>query len=168
MNFKEKLRHISAFVFDIDGVLTNGKIFLNADNTTSRAVNAKDGYAIQRAVKEGYTVAIITYAKDPILKERFQALGVSAFYPGSIDKEDDLKDFSTVYNIPEDQILYMGDDLPDYLAMKRCGVATCPDDAAQEIRALCDYISPLKGGEGCVRDVIEQVLRLHGKWNLFE
>lgn len=163
-NFKQRLSKIKAFVFDIDGVMTDGKIYLNSDNTTGRMLNAKDGYAISQAVKNGFTVAIISFAKEENLKTRLLGLGIHEVYLGSYHKEETLKEFAAVYGIEFDEMLYMGDDLPDMLAMKRCGIASCPYDAAHEIREISQYVSPFKGGEGCVRDVIEQVLRLNGKW----
>ncbi|HEU4717227.1 MAG TPA: 3-deoxy-D-manno-octulosonate 8-phosphate phosphatase [Bacteroidia bacterium] len=163
-NFKQKLNRIRAFVFDIDGVLTDGKITFHADNTTSRSLNAKDGYALQRALRAGFFVAVISYAKDEVLRERLKNIGLTEVYLGSTDKEETLKEFAAVYSLGYDEIAFMGDDVPDILAMKRCGIAACPYDAAPDIREISIYISPKKGGEGCVRDIIEQALRLSGKW----
>lgn len=163
-NFKQRLNKVKAFVFDIDGVLTDGKIRFNSDGTTSREFDAKDGFALQRAIHEGFTVAIISAANDENLKKRFLALGLQEVYIGVFDKEETYKEFATVYNLLDEEILFMGDDLPDLLAMRRSGVPCCPHDAASEIRDLCVYISPYNGGKGCVRDVIEQVLRLNRKW----
>lgn len=164
LNFKQRLNKVKAFVFDIDGVLTDGTITFNSDNTTSRSVSAKDGFALQRALHEGFLVAIISAAKDENLKLRFKNLGLTEVYLGAHDKEETFKEFTTVYNLQEEEVLYMGDDLPDLFPMRRAGVPCCPNDAASEIRELSVYVSPLKGGEGCVRDVIEQVLRLNKKW----
>lgn len=163
-NFKQRLAKIKAFAFDIDGVLTDGKITMHSDNTTSRNINSKDGFALQRAIHEGFLVAIISAARDENLKMRFRNLGLHEVYMGCTDKEETFKEFATVYNLQEEEILFMGDDLPDLLAMRRAGIACCPHDAVHEIREMSIYISPLKGGEACVRDVIEQVLRLNGKW----
>jgi 3-deoxy-D-manno-octulosonate 8-phosphate phosphatase (KDO 8-P phosphatase) len=163
-NFKQRLNKIKAFVFDIDGVPTDGKITFNSDNTTSRSFDSKDGFALQRAIRAGFIVAIISSATDETLKKRFLALGLQEVYLGAYDKEETFKEFAAVYNLQEEEILFMGDDLPDLLAMRRAGVACCPHNAASEIRELCVYVSPHKGGEGCVRDVIEQVLRLNRKW----
>lgn len=163
-NFKQKLSRVKAFAFDIDGVLTDGKIYFQSDNTTARMLNARDGYAISKAAKAGFIVSIISFAKDEYLKEKLKSTGANEVYLSTTDKEEQLKEFATVYGIGEDEILYMGDDIPDTGAMKRCGVPTCPYDAAPEVRDLCLYISPLKGGDGCVRDVIEQVMRVQGKW----
>ncbi|MDQ3112471.1 MAG: 3-deoxy-D-manno-octulosonate 8-phosphate phosphatase [Bacteroidota bacterium] len=164
VNFKQRLNKVKAFVFDIDGVLTDGTIQFNSDNTTSRSFNARDGFALQRAVNEGWTVAIISAAKDENLRQRFKNLGLQEVYLGALDKEETFKEFTTVYGFAEEEVLYMGDDLPDLLAMRRAGIPCCPNDAASEIRDMCVYVSPFKGGNGCVRDVIEQVLRLTKKW----
>lgn len=163
-NFKEKLNAIKAFVFDIDGVLTDGTITINSDDTVSRTVFARDAHAIQHAVKAGYSVAIISAARDEMLRTRYLRLGMQEVYLGSTDKEITLKEFTAVYSLEYDQVLYMGDDVPDYNAMKLAGIAACPNDAAHEIRGISIYVSPFNGGAGCVRDVIEQVMRLHGKW----
>lgn len=163
-NFKERLNKVKAFVFDIDGVLTNGIVNIHSDNTTSRTIQTKDYYALEHAAKNGYTVAIISASRAESMKEILKRLGVQEIYLGSIDKEEIFKEFITVYSLEAEETLYMGDDIPDLLAMRRAGVPTCPYDAAREIREISVYVSPLKGGEGCARDVIEQVMRLHGKW----
>lgn len=163
-NFKQKLNHIKAFCFDIDGVLTDGTITIHSDDTVSRTVFARDAHAIQHAVKQGYLVAIISAARDESLRARYQRLGMQEVYLGSTDKEITLKEFAAVYQLEYDHILYMGDDVPDYNALKLAGTATCPHNAAPEIRDICQYISPFDGGKGCVRDVLVQVMRLHGKW----
>jgi 3-deoxy-D-manno-octulosonate 8-phosphate phosphatase (KDO 8-P phosphatase) len=164
VNFKQRLNKVKAFVFDIDGVLTDGKIHFHSDNTVSRSADARDGFALQRAVHEGFIVAIISAARDENLKQRYKALGLQEVYLGAFDKEETFKEFTAVYHLQEEEVLFMGDDLPDMLAMRRAGVPCCPLDAAHEIREMCVYVSPHKGGNGCVRDVIEQVLRLHRKW----
>lgn len=163
-NFKSKLNAIKAFAFDVDGVLTDGKLTFLSDSAIARTVFARDSHAIQHAVKNGYLVVIISAAKDELLRTRYLRLGMQEVYLGSIDKEVTLKEFAAVYGLEYDHILYMGDDMPDYNAMKLAGVATCPHDAAPEIRDICSYVSTYNGGEGCVRDVISQVMRLHGKW----
>ena len=164
MNFKERLHKIKAFVFDIDGVLTDGKITFHSDNSVSRTLNAKDGYALSRASKVGYKIAIISYAREKVLADRFKELGLNEVYLGVTDKEEKLKEFESIYFLQHDEILFMGDDIPDLPAMKRCGIPACPHDAAHEIREISVYVSPFNGGEGCVRDVIEQTMRLQGKW----
>jgi 3-deoxy-D-manno-octulosonate 8-phosphate phosphatase (KDO 8-P phosphatase) len=163
-NFKQRLNRIRAFAFDIDGVLTDGIVSIGSDNTITRHYNAKDAYAITTAARSGYILVVISKASEPLLKDRLGTLGFQEVYLSCTDKEETLKDFATVYSIKEEEILYMGDDMPDYGAMQRAGVAACPHDAVADIRAISQYISPYKGGKGCVRDVIEQVMRLHGKW----
>lgn len=163
-NFKERLHKVKAFAFDIDGVLTDGTITIHSDDTVSRTVFARDAHAIQHAVKQGYLVVIISAARDEMLRTRYLRLGMQEVYLASTDKEITLKEFAAVYQLEYDNILYMGDDVPDYNAMKLAGVATCPYNSAPEIREICQYVSPHDGGKGCVRDVISQVMRLHGKW----
>ncbi|MDA3780818.1 MAG: HAD-IIIA family hydrolase [Bacteroidales bacterium] len=163
-NFKEDLQKIEAFVFDVDGVFTNGKLYLHPEGDLIRAVNIKDGYIVQYAIKKGYPIAIITGGNSEAVRERFKKLGVTDIYLSSNDKLDDFKDFYFKYGLNPDNILYMGDDIPDFELMKNVGVPTCPADAIEEIKAISKYISTYNGGEGCVRDVIEQVLRLQGHW----
>lgn len=163
-NFKQKLHKIKAFAFDFDGVLTNGTITLLPDGEHLRTVNAKDGYAVHNATSKGYKVAIITRASAQHLKTHMAEVGVHDIYLKSQNKFESLEDFAFSNHIQLDEILYMGDDVPDMECLQRAGVSTCPADAVAEIRAICDYTSHLKGGEGCVRDIIEQVLRLHNKW----
>ena len=163
-NFKEELSKVKAFVFDVDGVLSDAKIYLHPDSELMRSMNIKDGYAIQYAIRKGYPVCIITGGNSAAVADRFKYLGVSDIYLKSRNKAEDLKDFLSKYDIEIDNVLYMGDDLPDYLVMKEVGFPTCPSDAVEEIKSISMYISDKSGGEGCVRDVIEQVLRLQGKW----
>ena len=163
-NFKEELRKVKAFVFDVDGVLSDAKIYLHPGNELMRSMNIKDGYAIQYAIRKGYPICIITGGNSVAVEERFRNLGVTDIYLRSRDKMEDLRDLLSKYDLEAENILYMGDDLPDYLVMKEVGFPTCPSDAVEEIKSLSMYISDKSGGEGCVRDVIEQVLRLQGKW----
>ncbi|HTF02925.1 MAG TPA: HAD hydrolase family protein [Bacteroidia bacterium] len=164
LNFKEKLNAIRAFVFDIDGVLTDGTITIHSNDTVSRTVFARDAHAIQHAIHQGYLVAIISAARDEMLKTRYLRLGMNEVYLGSTDKEITLKEFAAVYSLEYDNILYLGDDVPDYNAMKLAGIAACPNDAVHEIREISAYVSTYKGGAGCARDVIEQVMRVQNKW----
>ncbi len=163
-NFKEDLRTVKAFVFDVDGVFTDGKIYLAAKDEFMRAMNIKDGYAVRYAVAQGFPLAIISGGNSETVRHRFNKLGVTDIYMNTLDKQDSLEDFYFQYDIDPASILYMGDDIPDYQVMQQCGLPTCPSDAAEEIKAISKYISNFKGGQGCVRDVIEQVLRLQGKW----
>ena len=165
MNFKEHLNNIKAFVFDVDGVLTNGQLILMPDGEQVRQMNIKDGYALQLAVKKGYKVGIISSGKvSEGVRKRLQLLGITDIKLGAMDKTDAFDDFTFSYHLKPEEVMYMGDDMPDYLVMKKAGLAVCPSDAAEDIKGISKYISSRKGGEGCVRDVIEQALRLHGNW----
>lgn len=164
INFKEDLKKIKAFAFDVDGVLSDTKVNLSSDGELLRTMNTKDGYAMQYASRRGYPIAIITGGRAESIAMRFRTLGIQDIYLGASKKTDDFEDFRKKYSLESDEILYMGDDLPDYEVMKICGVPCCPADAVEEIKSVSVYISHLKGGEGCVRDIMEQVLRLHGKW----
>jgi len=163
-NFKEELGKIKAFIFDVDGVLSDAKIYLHPEGNLMRSMNIKDGYAIQYAIRKGYIIAIITGGNSESVKMRFENLGVKDIYLRSRNKLDEFHDLLTTYSLKAENVLYMGDDLPDYKVMKVAGLPTCPSDAVEEIKSISKYISDKKGGEGCVRDVIEQVLRLQGKW----
>jgi len=163
-NFKEKLQHIRAFIFDVDGVLTDGSLILMPDGEQIRTMNIKDGYAMQLAIKAGFQMAIISGRKCEGVIKRLQKLGIFNLYLGVDDKTEALDEFMLTYQIEKDQILYMGDDIPDLEVMKKIGTPTCPKDAVEEIKQISHYVSPLKGGKGCARDVIEQVMRVQGLW----
>lgn len=158
------LNRIRAFVFDVDGVLSCETIPLHPSGEPMRTVNIKDGYALQLAVKHGYTVAIITGGTTASVKKRFEALGVPHIYMGAAVKMIEFQDLLRKTALDPEEILYMGDDIPDYEVMKRVGLPACPSDAAPEIKAISRYISPQKGGEGCARDVIEQVMKVQNHW----
>ncbi|MDD2196320.1 MAG: HAD hydrolase family protein [Bacteroidales bacterium] len=163
-NFKEKLHSVKAFAFDVDGVFTDGTVIVHPSGELVRASNTRDGYAVHEAVKQGFPVAIITGGKSEVVRERFRGLGVTDIYLDAMDKVDALEDFRFKYGLELGEIVYMGDDIPDYEVMKRVGFPTCPSDAATEIIAISTYISSYAGGKGCVRDIIEQVLKLKGLW----
>jgi 3-deoxy-D-manno-octulosonate 8-phosphate phosphatase (KDO 8-P phosphatase) len=163
-NFKEKLESVKAFVFDVDGVLSSPQVILHPSGDLMRTMNTKDGYALQYAVKRGYPIAIITGGITKSVAGRFRGLGITDIYLGSSYKPDDFNNFLSKYDLKPEDVLYMGDDLPDYEVMKKAGVPCCPADAVEEIKSVSQYVSPVKGGHGCARDVIEQVLRLHGRW----
>ncbi len=163
-NFKEDLGRIKAFVFDIDGVLSTQTIQLDRDGLPLRTINLRDGYAIQLAVKKGYRIAVISGGKSPSFETRLRSLGVGHIYLSSHNKKQVLQEFMTSEELESRDILYMGDDIPDFEVMQIAGVAVCPSDADSEIKQISVYISDKRGGEGCVRDIIEQVMRLHGKW----
>jgi len=163
-NFKEGLKEVKAFAFDVDGVLSKPEVYLHPSGELMRSMNTKDGYALQYAVKRGYPIAIITGGTSENVGKRFRGLGITDIYLGSYYKPDDFEDFLFKYDLKAQELLYMGDDLPDMKVMQLAGVPCCPADAVEEIKAVAHYISPIKGGEGCARDVVEQVLRLHGRW----
>jgi 3-deoxy-D-manno-octulosonate 8-phosphate phosphatase (KDO 8-P phosphatase) len=163
-NFKEKLSEVKAFVFDIDGVLSLQTINLNSFGVPGRTVNLRDGYALQLAVKKGYHIAVISGSRSKDYLKRLKMLGVSDVWLNSRKKIDHYNSFLRKYGLDKDQVLYMGDDIPDFEVMKQSGIPVCPADADSEIKQIAIYISDKKGGEGCVRDIIEQVLRLHNNW----
>lgn len=164
MNYKVKLKQITTFVFDFDGVLTDGKVYLLPPDQYVRTMNTRDSYAVQYAVKKGYRIAVITGGNNEMVKERMAYLGVKDVFLKAAEKLPVLENFLTENNLKIDEVLYMGDDLPDYHAIAKAGLGVCPKDAAEEIKQVADYISIRKGGQGCVRDVIEQVLKSQGKW----
>jgi len=163
-NFKEDLVKVRGFVFDIDGVLSLQTINLNSFGVPNRTINLRDGYALQLAVKKGYRIGIISGCNSREYRKRLKFLGIRDIYLDSRTKLDDFKSFLKKHGLSSQEVLYMGDDIPDYDVMKAAGVAVCPADADSEVRQVSSYISDKKGGEGCVRDVIEQVLRLHNNW----
>mgnify|MGYP006232271055 FL=1 len=170
LSYKEKLPKITTFIFDVDGVLTNGDILLMKDDFV-RILNSRDGYAIQYAVKQGYRILIITGGTSELVAERLLGLGIEEVRLKSYNKLAVYNDLKEKYGFSDEEVLYMGDDIPDYQVLKQVGVSTCPQDAAVEIKAITDYQSPFNGGRHCVRDVIEQTLRVQKKWfneNAFE
>ena len=162
-NFKEILPRVKAFAFDVDGVFS-GNIFITSSGEQLRSMNIKDGYAVQLAVKKGFPIAIITGGFSEAIRARFQGLGVTDIYMKSSCKMDDYNDFIAKYSLDPSNVMYMGDDIPDFEVMKKTGIPVCPADAAEEIKMISAYISHTKGGDGCVRDVIEQVLRVQNLW----
>ncbi|QTN39476.1 HAD-IIIA family hydrolase [Cryomorphaceae bacterium] len=163
-NYKEHLKNITTFIFDVDGVLTDGRVFVTTEGEQYRNMNIKDGYALQLAVKKGYHVAIISGGNNEGVRVRLKGLGLTDIYLGQRHKMDAFEDLKAIYGLEADEILYMGDDIPDFEVMSQCGLATCPADAAPEIQKISDYVSPRGGGQGCARDVLEQVMKVQGKW----
>jgi len=163
-NFKELLPKINSFIFDVDGVLTDGSITIMPDGEQVRKMNIKDGYALQYAIKKGYNIAIISGGSSESVRTRLNGLGIKDVYLKASNKVAVFEDYILEKDINPKNILYMGDDIPDYEVMQKCGVATCPKNAAIEIKSISDYISDKNGGEGCARDIIEQVLRCNGDW----
>lgn len=164
MNYKAKLHEIKAFVFDYDGVISDGNIWSANDTIIVRSGNVKDGYAMQYALRKGYLIAILSGGSGDSIRSRMKMLGVEDVYLGSHRKKEIFEDFLKDKQLLPEQVLYVGDDIPDYDVMRLAGVSACPADAAEEIKVVADYISHKNGGCGCVRDVIEQVLRLQGQW----
>lgn len=162
--YKSKLHSITTFIFDFDGVLTDGTVFLMPDNEFVRTMNTRDSYAMQVAVKNNYRIVVITGGNSEMVKERMEYLGIKDVFMRIHDKKSVLEKFMNDNSLYKEHILYMGDDLIDIAAMKLAAISTCPADAAEEVLRSVDYISYKKGGEGCVRDVIEQTLKLQGKW----
>ena len=158
------LKKNKAIVFDVDGVLSAETIPMNEAGTPCRTVNIKDGYALQLAVKMGLHIAIISGARVDAIRVRYEGLGVKDIHIGAAVKIETYDAFLQKYGLRDEEVIFMGDDIPDYEVMKRCGCPCCPADAAVEIKDICTYISPIQGGYGCGRDVIEQVLRAQGKW----
>ena len=164
MNYKEKLKNIDTFIFDVDGVLTDGTVTLMPSGEQVRKMNVKDGFAIRHALSKGYRIAIISGGKSEGVKKRFEYLGVTDVYLGCEDKKDALSDLVHIHELKVQNVAYMGDDLNDWEIMQEVGLPTCPQDAATEIKGIAEYISNKNGGNGCVRDIIEQTLRTQGKW----
>ncbi len=166
MNILSRFKSVKTFIFDMDGVLTDGSLLLEADGNWRRRMNIKDGYALQLAVKAGYKVAVISGSESRPVLERLRKLGVNDIYMNVHEKENFLKDYLLNNKILNEETLFMGDDIPDYGALKIVGLPCCPADAAAEIKQICSYISVVRGGYGCVRDVIEKVLKLNDHWPL--
>jgi 3-deoxy-D-manno-octulosonate 8-phosphate phosphatase (KDO 8-P phosphatase) len=163
-NYKALLTKVNTFIFDYDGVMTDGVLILLHDGNPLRTANVKDGYALQLAVKLGYNVVIISGGISKSVENRFEALKVKDVFLGVSDKLAVFEQYIRDKGLSADEVVYMGDDIPDYRVMKKVGVPVCPADATEEIKNISVYISDKKGGEGCVRDIIEQVLKVQGRW----
>ncbi len=163
-HYKSDLVKIKAFIFDVDGVLGSDRVVLSPDGELLRTMNIKDGYSMQYAVKKGYILGIITGGNNESIRTRFKNLGITDIYMKSRYKLDDYKDMISKHELKDEEVLYMGDDMPDFEVMQRVGIAACPYTACDEIKSISRYISDKAGGEGCVRDVIEQVLKVQKNW----
>jgi len=161
----QQFKHIQAFIFDMDGVLTDGKLYIGPEQDIQRTSHMRDGYALHQAVEKGYTIIIISGAHSESYYQRLYRLGVRHIYMGVKDKLAQLDSLVAQSIVDKSQVLYMGDDVPDKPAMQACLLSSCPADACDDIKMVAQYISPFKGGEGCVRDVIEKVLRVRGDWD---
>jgi|TARA_B110000967_G_C18699078_1_gene466884 3-deoxy-D-manno-octulosonate 8-phosphate phosphatase (KDO 8-P phosphatase) len=164
-SYKEIMPQITTFIFDVDGVLTNGIVTIFPNGELVRQMNIKDGYALKTAVDAGYKVCIISGGSNEGVRSRLQNLGLTDIYLGAHNKIEQYEEILNKYNLDAKDVLYMGDDIPDYPVMEKVGLPCCPKDAAQEIQNISKYVSQKNGGKGCARDVIEQVLKVQGKWN---
>lgn len=165
LSYKELLNNVKAFIFDVDGVLTNGMVTIFPDGQLIRNMNIKDGYALKTAVDAGFNACIISGGSNEGVRKRLSGLGIKDIYLGAHNKIDQLNEYLSNKGVQLENVLYMGDDIPDYPVMKLVGLPCCPQDAVQEIKNISKYISHKNGGKGAVRDVIEQVLKVHDKWN---
>ena len=159
-------KKIVCFVFDVDGVLTNGNLLIMPNGVMARTMNIKDGYALQLAVKKGFQVWIISGGNSAEVTNRLSLLGIQEVHMKVANKKELLQSLAAEHNITLDTILYMGDDMPDYEAMQLVGIAACPSDAAMDIKSIAQYKALTKGGEGCAREVIEKVLKLNDQWDV--
>jgi 3-deoxy-D-manno-octulosonate 8-phosphate phosphatase (KDO 8-P phosphatase) len=164
-SYKEHLNHISTFIFDVDGVLTDGTVTVTTSGEMLRKMNIKDGYALKTAVDSGYHICIISGGSNEGVRLRLQGLGVKDIHLGVQNKTETLNQYLKSNNIDSANAVYMGDDIPDLKVMQLVGLPCCPQDAVPEIKAISSYISHKNGGKGAVRDIIEQVMKVQGKWN---
>ena len=164
MSYKSNLENIKAFVFDVDGVFTDGSVYLMPDGSMCRTMNVLDGYAVVKARKHNYPICVITGGDDPMVRNRISYLGITDYHAKIGDKLEKFEEFKQKYNLKNEEILTMGDDLPDMGMMRISGISACPENSVAEIKLMSDYISPIQGGKGAVRDVIEQVMKVQGKW----
>ena len=166
MNYKEKLKKIKNFVFDVDGVFTDGSIVVDSNGNELRIFSTRDGIAVKLASDKGYNICVISGGNNEGVRKRLNRLGVKSVFLGVDDKIKVFKDYLKENNIELEETSFMGDDLPDIKILELVGLSWCPNDAAPEVRKIVDYISDKKGGNGCVRDIIEQVLKIHGDWSM--
>ena len=166
MNVIDKFKLVTTFILDVDGVLTDGTVYVFDSGEQVRRMNIKDGFALQLAIKKGYRLLVISGGNSPAAITRLKKLGITDIFMNVLDKQQMILQYMNDHDLNKDQVLYMGDDIPDYLAMKVVGMPVAPADAAHEIRKAAVYIASAKGGKGCVREVIEKVLRLNGHWEL--
>ncbi len=166
MNLLERFKLVKVFVFDVDGVLTDGSLYVFNNGEQVRRMNIKDGFALQLAVKKGYRIIVISGSHSEAVIARLNKLGITDVFMKITDKKARLEELLQQYDFTWQDVLFMGDDIPDYAVMKSAGLACAPADAALEIKQVAHYISPLPGGTGCVREMIEKVLKIHGQWEL--
>ena len=166
-SYKEIMNQIDTFIFDVDGVLTDSSVHVSATGEMLRIMNIRDGFAMKAALESGYKVAIISGGNNDGVRIRLQNLGIQDVYLASPNKVKTFQEYCILRSVVAENVLYMGDDIPDYHVMQRVGLSTCPQDAVPEIKAVSKYISHVNGGRGAVRDVIEQVMKVQGKWHLY-
>ena len=166
-SYKEIMNGITTLIFDIDGVLTDGSVFVTNAGEMLRTMNIRDGFALKAAVESGYNVCVISGGSNEGVRVRLRNLGITNIHLGCHDKVETYKEYIELYGILPEQVMYMGDDIPDFHVMKLVGLPTCPQDASPEIKAISKYISHKNGGKGAVREVIEQVMKVQGKWTMY-
>ncbi|AWA30519.1 3-deoxy-D-manno-octulosonate 8-phosphate phosphatase [Flavobacterium magnum] len=166
-SYKEIMNAITTFIFDVDGVLTDSTVHVTQNGEMLRTMNIRDGFAMKAAVESGYHVAIISGGSSEGVRIRLQNLGITDIYLACPSKTDTFREYTALHNINSEQVLYMGDDIPDYHVMQLVGLPACPKDSSPEIREIARYISHKDGGKGAVRDVIEQVMKVQGKWHIY-
>jgi 3-deoxy-D-manno-octulosonate 8-phosphate phosphatase (KDO 8-P phosphatase) len=164
VNLLERFSNINTFVFDVDGVMTDGTLLVMGNNEFLRTMDIKDGYALQLAVKKKYNVFVITGSSSTPVEHRLAYLGITEFHQKISNKKECLNKLLLKFNLTKDTVLFMGDDMPDIDLMQNVALSCCPSDAAMDVLKIANYISPQKGGKGCVRDVIEKVMKLQNKW----
>lgn len=163
-HYLKLLPKITTLIFDVDGVLTDGMVTLLPNGEQLRSLNSKDGFALQLAIKKGFRVCIITGGNSENVKSRLSKMGITDIYLRVLHKIGTYEDIKVMYDLEDEEIMYMGDDLPDFEIMQQVGIPACPNNAAREIKDISKYISDQNGGKGCVRDIIEKVLRAQNKW----
>ncbi|WP_396147891.1 KdsC family phosphatase [Flavobacterium sp.] len=166
-SYKEIMNTIDTFIFDVDGVLTDSSVHVSQNGEMLRIMSIRDGFAMKAAIESGYNVCIISGGNNEGVRIRLRNLGITDIHLASPNKVETFKEYTELYNIKPENILYMGDDIPDYHVMQLVGLPTCPQDAVSEIKAISKYISHKNGGKGAVREVIEQVMKVQGKWHLY-
>ncbi len=166
-SYKEIMNSIDTFIFDVDGVLTDSSVHVSQNGEMLRIMNIRDGFAMKAAIESGYNVCIISGGNNEGVRIRLRNLGITDIHLASPNKVETFKEYTELYNIKPENVLYMGDDIPDYHVMQLVGLPTCPQDAVAEIKAISKYISHKNGGKGAVREVIEQVMKVQGKWHLY-
>ena len=164
MNYKTSLNDIRLFAFDYDGVFSSGTILLMPDGSQVRSASVRDGFAVQWAVKQGLQLALVTGGREDAVRERLSKLGMQHLHLGASNKLEVVTKLVESLNLAWNEVAYMGDDMPDLPVLERAGLAACPADAGPEVRAICHYVSPYAGGAGCVRDLLEQYMKLHNLW----